>query len=212
MATQDEEVHRLAEDRREYKYGWTTDIEQEFAPPGLNEDTVRFISAKKNEPEWLLEWRLKALRLFTKMEMPTWPFLPYGYEKPDFQAISYYAAPKKGPKSLDEVDPRILETYAKLGIPLEEAKVLLGVEGAAATVAEAKAREAGAVGVGEMVGTGGRKIAVDAVFDSVSVKTTFQEELEKAGVIFCSVSEATHKHPELIKKYLGSVVPVADNY
>ncbi len=217
MATQDQEVLDLAESRRDYKYGWTTDIEQEFAPIGLSEDTVRFISAKKNEPEWLLEWRLKALRLFTKMTCPEWPFLPYGYEKPDFQAISYWAAPKQGPKSLDEIDPRILETYAKLGIPLEEAKVLLGVEGAAASAAEGKAKAKAMAAAQAEFETGAvsaepRKVAVDAVFDSVSVKTTFQDELARAGVIFCSISEATHSHPDLVRKYLGSVVPVADNY
>ncbi|HIX54894.1 MAG TPA: Fe-S cluster assembly protein SufB [Candidatus Sphingobacterium stercoripullorum] len=166
---------------QEYKYGFTTDIEMEIAAKGLNEDTVRFISAKKNEPEWLLEWRLKALDRFLKMEMPTWP----NFDKPevDFQSISYYAAPKpkKQLESLDEVDPELLDTFKKLGIPLDEQKVLAGV------------------------------VAVDAVFDSVSVKTTFQDKLKEAGVIFCSFGEAVQNHPELVKKYLGSVVPQTDN-
>jgi len=194
------EVAALTEARRQYKEGWETDIEQEFAPPGLNEDTVRFISAKKNEPQWLLDWRLKALAHFQeKSEHPRWVFLPYGHDPIDYQAISYYAAPKKNPQSLDEVDPKLLETYEKLGIPLEEQKVLLGVEGAAGSVAEARQ------------GGDRKPVAVDAVFDSVSVKTTFQKELEKAGVIFCSISEAVQNHPELVKKYLGSVVPYSDN-
>ena len=199
------EVAALTEQRREYKYGWTTDIEQEYAPPGLNEDIVRFISEKKGEPEWLLEWRLKALRhFFDKMEPPSWQFLPYGYEQPDLQAISYYAAPKKAPESLDEIDPKILETYEKLGIPLEEQKVLAGVtEGK--TAAEAR-------GEGVAEGHSSSRVAVDAVFDSVSVATTFRKELAEQGVIFCSISEACHDYPELVKKYLGSVVPYSDNY
>lgn len=180
MSTKDDEILREFESQ-EYKYGFTTDIEMEIAAKGLNEDTVRFISAKKNEPEWLLEWRLKALDRFLKMEMPTWP----NFEKPevDFQAISYYAAPKpkKQLESLEEVDPELLDTFEKLGIPLDEQKVLAGV------------------------------VAVDAVFDSVSVKTTFQEKLKEAGVIFCSFGEAVQNHPELVKKYLGSVVPQTDN-
>ena len=165
----------------EYKYGFSTDIEMDIAPRGLNEDTVRLISAKKNEPEWLLEWRLKALRHFLQMEMPTWQ----NFENPDvdFQDISYYAAPKAKPKlnSLDEVDPELLSTFAKLGIPLDEQKVLAGV------------------------------VAVDAVFDSVSVKTTFREKLKEQGVIFSSFGEAVQEHPELIKQYLGTVVPQTDN-
>ncbi|MEX2386288.1 MAG: Fe-S cluster assembly protein SufB, partial [Phycisphaeraceae bacterium] len=177
--------------KREYKYGFVTDIEQDSAPPGLSEDIVRFISAKKDEPDWLLEWRLKAYRHWRKMEEPNWPFLPYGYGPIDYESLIYYSAPKKkgdGPKSLDEVDPKLLETYAKLGIPLEEQKVLAGVtEGTPA-------------------------VAVDAVFDSVSVATTFQKSLEEKGVIFCPISEAVHKHPELVRKYLGSVVPYSDNY
>lgn len=180
MSTKDDEILREFESQ-EYKYGFTTDIEMEIAAKGLNEDTVRFISAKKNEPEWLLEWRLKALDRFLKMEMPTWP----NFEKPevDFQGISYYAAPKpkKQLESLDEVDPELLDTFEKLGIPLDEQKVLAGV------------------------------VAVDAVFDSVSVKTTFQDKLKEAGVIFCSFGEAVQNHPELVKKYLGSVVPQTDN-
>ena len=164
----------------EYKYGFTTDIEMEIAPAGLNEDTVRFISQKKNEPEWMLEYRLKALRHFLKLEMPTWQ----NFELPaiDFQSISYYAAPKKQAKlnSLDEVDPELLATFEKLGIPLSEQKLLSGV-------------------------------AVDAVFDSVSVATTFKDKLKEMGVIFCSFSEAVREHPELVQKYLGSVVPYTDN-
>lgn len=193
--TSTEEVAKLSRERREYKYGFVTDIEQEFAPPGLNEETVRFISAKKQEPGWLLEWRLKAFSKWREMSEPTWVFLPYGYPPIDYQGISYYAAPKQAPKSLDEVDPKILETYEKLGIPLSETKALLGIEGGPETPAEAR-----------------RAVAVDAVFDSVSVKTTFQEELKKAGVIFCSISEAVREHPELVRQYLGSVVPYSDNF
>ena len=166
---------------QEYEYGFVTDIEQETIPPGLNEDVIRLISSKKNEPDWLLEWRLKAYNQWLKMEEPNWAKLHYA--EIDFQAISYYSAPKEKEKlkSLDEVDPELLETYTKLGIPLEEQKMLANV-------------------------------AVDAVFDSVSVTTTFKEELGKAGVIFCSFSEAVKNHPELIRKYLGSVVPPTDNY
>lgn len=180
MSTKDEELlNELAV--QEYKYGFTTDIEMDVAPVGLSEDTIRLISAKKNEPEWLLEWRLKAYRHFLEMKMPEWQ----NFEDPkvDFQAISYYAAPKQKPQlnSLDEVDPELLETFEKLGIPLDEQKVLAGV------------------------------VAVDAVFDSVSVKTTFQEKLREKGVIFCSFGEAVQEHPELVKKYLGTVVPQTDN-
>ena len=166
---------------QEYEYGFTTDIEQETIPPGLNEDVIRLISSKKDEPEWLLDWRLKAYNQWLKMDEPNWSKL--NYPNIDFQAISYYAAPKEKEKlkSLDEVDPELLDTYNKLGIPLEEQKMLANV-------------------------------AVDAVFDSVSVTTTFKEELEKHGVIFCSFSEAVHSHPEIINKYLGSVVPTTDNY
>ncbi|MEM8800180.1 MAG: Fe-S cluster assembly protein SufB [Pseudomonadota bacterium] len=171
----------------DYKYGFSTDIDTEFAPKGLNEDTVRFISAKKNEPQWMLEYRLKAFRQWLKMEEPEWAMV--NFPKIDYQDAYYYAAPKKKPtlKSLDELDPDIKSTYDKLGIPIEEQKVLAGVEGA-------------------------RKVAVDAVFDSVSVATTFREELKKAGVIFLSISEAIQEYPDMVKKYLGSVVPVRDNY
>ena len=174
-------------DLEAYKHGFVTDVEQEFAPVGLSAETVRFISAKKGEPEWLLEWRLAALERWQAMEEPTWAKVDY--VPADYQALHYYAAPKtkEGPKSLDEVDPEILETYKKLGIPLREQEVLAGVQGAP-------------------------KYAVDAVFDSVSVVTTFREELAKVGVLFMSFSEAAREHPELVRKYLGSVVPVSDNY
>ena len=170
----------------QYKYGFTTDIEMVKAPKGLNEDIVRFISDKKGEPEWMLEWRLDAYRRWLTMEEPNWARVHH--PKIDFQDLYYYAAPKstEGPKSLDEVDPELLETYEKLGIPLKEQAVLAGVQGA--------------------------KVAVDAVFDSVSVVTTFKEELAKAGVIFCSISEALKDHPDLVRKYLGTVVPTTDNY
>jgi Fe-S cluster assembly protein SufB len=169
-----------------YKYGFITDIESEKAPKGLSEDTVRFISAKKGEPEWLLQWRLDALRRWFTMAAPTWARVEY--PQIDFQDLYYYAAPKAkaAPKSLDEVDPELLKTYAKLGIPLVEQEILAGVERP--------------------------KVAVDAVFDSVSVATTFKAELKKAGVIFCSFSEAVREHPELVRKYLGSVVPPTDNF
>lgn len=166
----------------DYKYGFVTDIEMVKAPKGLNEDVIRFISAKKEEPEWLLDWRLKSYQKWLKMEEPEWAML--NYVKPDFQDIYYYAAPKSAddrPKSLDEVDPELLATYEKLGISLQEQKVLSGV-------------------------------AVDVVFDSVSVATTFRETLKEKGVIFCSISEAARDYPELMQKYLGSVVPVADNF
>jgi Fe-S cluster assembly protein SufB len=170
-----------------YKYGFTTEIESVRAPRGLSEETVRFISAKKDEPQWLLDWRLEAFRRWITMTEPTWANVHY--PKIDFQDLYYYSAPKStsGPKSLSEVDPELLKTYAKLGIPLREQEVLAGVEGAP-------------------------RVAVDAVFDSVSVVTTFKEELGKAGVIFCSISEAVKNHPELVKKYLGSVVPITDNF
>src|SRR5438270_58551 len=172
---------------QDYEWGFSSDIEQEFAPKGLSEDTVRFISAKKDEPEWMLDWRLKAYRAWLEMEEVSWAKLDI--PAIDYQDAYYYAAPKPKPKlgSLDEVDPEILRVYEKLGIPIEEQKVLAGVEGA-------------------------RKVAVDAVFDSVSVATTFREELKKAGVIFLSISEAIREYPELVKKYLGSVVPQRDNY
>lgn len=176
-----------------YKYGFETEIEMEFAPKGLNEDIVRFISAKKNEPQWLLDWRLKAYAMWLKMEEPRWPAVKY--PAIDYQDAYYYAAPKNkpGPKSLDEVDPELLKTYAKLGIPLKEQALLAGVEGA------------------EMDGER-MPVAVDAVFDSVSVATTFKARLEKEGIIFCSISEAVQKHPELVRQYLGSVVPQGDNF
>ena len=167
---------------QEYKYGFVTEIDQDTIPPGLDEEVVKTISLKKNEPDWLLEWRLKAYRQWLKMEEPNWAKVER--DEMDYQAISYYAAPKSkenSPKSLDEVDPELLRTYEKLGIPLEEQKMIAGV-------------------------------AVDAVFDSVSVATTFKEELKKAGVIFCSFSDAVQKHPELVRKYLGSVVPYTDNF
>ncbi|MCX7373799.1 MAG: Fe-S cluster assembly protein SufB, partial [Alphaproteobacteria bacterium] len=175
-----------------YKWGFSTDIEMEFAPKGLNEDIVRFISAKKNEPAWLLEWRLKAFAIWQKMETPVWAAVQH--PPIDFQDAFYYAAPTNAqkPKSLDEVDPELLKTYAKLGIPLKEQAILAGVEGAGDTPAE-----------------GRMPIAVDAVFDSVSVATTFKDRLEKDGIIFCSISEAVHKYPELVREYLGSVVPQA---
>ena len=170
-----------------YKHGFVTALEQDIAPPGLGEDTVRFISAKKEEPDWMLEWRLEAFRRWLTLEEPSWALVRY--PPIDYQAASYYAAPRKGAKykSIEDVDPEILETYKKLGIPLKEAEVLLGVEGAP-------------------------KVAVDAVFDSVSVITTFKEELARAGVIFCSISEAIRNHPDLVKQYLGSVVPTSDNF
>ena len=167
---------------REYEAGFVTNIESETLPPGLNEDVIRVISGKKNEPEWMLEWRLEAYRKWREMAPPQWAHVKH--PPVDFDAISYYSSPKSkkdGPKSLDEVDPEILETFEKLGIPLHERAKLAGV-------------------------------AVDAVFDSVSIGTTFKDDLAKAGVIFCSISEAIHDHPELIKKYLGSVVPQQDNF
>ena len=178
-----------------YKHGWETEIEMEFAPKGLNEDIIRLISAKNEEPEWMTDWRLDAYRRWQQMEEPTWAML--NYPEIDFQDIYYYASPKSmegKPKSLDEVDPKLLATYEKLGIPLQEQMILAGVEGADAAPADA------------------RKVAVDAVFDSVSLGTTFQAELAKAGVIFCSISEALKTHPELVRKYIGSVVPPTDNY
>ncbi|HET7746517.1 MAG TPA: Fe-S cluster assembly protein SufB [Vicinamibacteria bacterium] len=179
MADEPISVQELTE--REYRAGFVTDIEQETIPPGLSEEVIRLISRKKGEPEWLLEWRLKAYRHWLTMTEPTWANVHY--PPVDYQAISYYSAPrqKKGPKSLAEVDPKLLETYEKLGVPLHERARLAGV-------------------------------AVDAVFDSVSVATTFKGKLEEVGVIFCSFSEAVQKHPELVKKWLGSVVPYTDNF
>ncbi len=189
MAAVQETVDRVKSvDVDAYKYGFVTDIESDKAPKGLNEDIVRFISAKKGEPDWMTQWRLDAYQRWLTMDEPNWARV--SYPKIDFQDLYYYSAPKSqaGPKSLDEVDPELLRTYEKLGIPLREREILAGVQGA------------------------GTRVAVDAVFDSVSVATTFKAELAKAGVIFCPISEAVHSHPELVKKYLGSVVPVTDNY
>jgi Fe-S cluster assembly protein SufB len=171
----------------QYKYGFVTDIESDKAPKGLTEDTVRFISAKKNEPQWLLDWRLEAYRRWLTLREPQWARVNYG--PIDYQDLYYYSAPKStaGPSSLAEVDPELLRTYEKLGIPLREQEMLAGVQNSS-------------------------RVAVDAVFDSVSVVTTFKEELKKAGVIFSSISEAVREHPELVKKYLGSVVPITDNF
>ena len=189
-----------------YKWGFETDIEMDIAPKGLTADTVRMISAKKEEPGWLLDWRLAAFAAWQAMAEPNWAKL--GYPKIDYQDIHYYAAPKRpAPKSLDEVDPELLAMYEKLGIPLKERAALAGVEGAVA--------EGGAVvgaAMDGVVGSGNPDIAVDAVFDSVSVATTFRDTLAKSGVIFCPISEAVREHPELVRKYLGSVVPVSDNY
>jgi Fe-S cluster assembly protein SufB len=180
MSTATETIETLV--KQEYKYGFVTDVESESAPPGLNEDIIRLISTKKKEPQWLTDWRLKAYRHWLTMKEPTWQFV---HHPPiDFQDITYYSAPKQktdGPKSLDDVDPKLLETYEKLGIPLRERERLAGV-------------------------------AVDAVFDSVSVGTTYRAQLAEKGIIFCSFSEAVHDHPDLVKKYLGSVVPYTDNY
>ncbi|MCP5380280.1 MAG: Fe-S cluster assembly protein SufB [Novosphingobium sp.] len=184
---QDQQAREAAARAAEYEHGWSSDIEQDFAPKGLNEDTVRFISAKKNEPEWMLEWRLKAFRHWQTMTSPEWAKL--NIPPIDYQDAYYYAEPKKKPSlgSLDELDPEIKAVYDKLGIPLAEQEVLAGVEGA-------------------------RKVAVDAVFDSVSVATTFRKELEAAGVIFRSISEAIREYPDLVRRWLGKVVPVQDNY
>src|SRR5246127_932048 len=196
MAAVQETVDRVRQiDVDQYRYGFETLIESEKAPKGLSEDIVRFISEKKNEPAWMLEWRLEAYRRWLTMTEPTWARV--NYPKIDYQDIYYYAAPKpkKQIASLDEIDPEILKTYEKLGIPLREVEVLEGV-----------ARPDGGNGSGE------RKIAVDAVFDSVSVATTFKQELKKAGVIFMPISEAIREHPELVKKYLGTVLPTSDNF
>src|SRR3954465_4756922 len=173
-----EQVRAVTEQK--YKYDFFTDIESDTAPKGLSEDIVRFISARKNEPRWLLDWRLKAYRHWLTMEEPhAWPMVQY--PAIDYQSTIYYSAPKKKLSSLNEVDPELLKTYDKLGIPLQERELLAGV-------------------------------AVDAVFDSVSVATTFKEKLASMGIIFCSFSEAVKEHPELVKQYLGSVVPYSDNY
>src|SRR5579862_392944 len=180
MPTQVDTIESLAS--REYKWGFVTEIDQDAVRPGLDEDIIRIISAKKQEPGFMLEWRLKAFRNWQTMTEPTWANIHY--PPINYQDIVYYSAPKQkkdGPKSLDEVDPELLKTYDKLGIPLRERELLAGV-------------------------------AVDAVFDSVSVATTFKEKLGDLGIIFCSFSEAVHNHPDLVKKYLGSVVPVTDNY
>ena len=175
-----QQIHDII--NKEYKLGFETLVQSDTFEKGLNEDVIRAISAKKEEPEWLLDFRLKAYKKWLKMEEPSWANL--NYPKIDYQDIAYYSAPKKALDSLEEVDPEILKTYEKLGIPLEEQKQLAGV----------------------------KNVAVDAVFDSVSVKTTYQDELEKLGIIFCSISEAAHKHPQLIQEYLASVVPTVDNY
>ncbi len=195
-----DQVRRIDVDQ--YKYGFVTDIESDKAPKGLSEDIVRFISAKKNEPEWMLAWRLDAYRRWLTMREPSWARVTH--PPIDYQNIYYYAAPKKkdGPKSLDEIDPEILKTYEKLGIPLREVAVLERVE-----QPEGEDGEDGGNG-----GNGYGRVAVDAVFDSVSVATTFQEELAKAGVLFMPFSEALQKHPDLVKKYLGTVVPISDNF
>ena len=176
---QDQIIHDVTQ--KEYKYGFYTDIETETVPPGLNEDIIRLISGRKQEPEWLLEWRLKAFRYWQTMKMPTWAHLKIPEIK--YQDIIYFAAPKQKvkPESLDDVDPQLKEAFDKLGIPLDEQKRLTGV-------------------------------AVDAVMDSVSIKTTFSETLAELGIIFCSFSEAVRNHPDLIKQYLGSVIPYTDNY
>ncbi|MFT6461811.1 MAG: Fe-S cluster assembly protein SufB, partial [Maricaulis maris] len=181
-----EDVRKLEADK--YKYGFTTDIEQDLAPKGLNEEIVRLISAKKGEPDWMLQWRLEALERFRAMKEPEWAKV--NYPRIDYQDIHYYAEPKDGAKydSIDDVPEEILADFAKLGISLKEQEVLLGVKGSE------------------------NRVAVDAVFDSVSVVTTFKAELAKAGVIFCSISEALREHPELVRKYLGSVVPASDNF
>ncbi len=187
MAANVDAIEQVQSIGEQYKYGFVTDIDVDLAPKGLNEDIVRLISEKKGEPEWMLEWRLKAYRHWLTMEEPAWQKVAFG--KIDYQDSYYYAAPKLSdkPKSLDEIDPKLLETYEKLGIPLKEQEVLAGVEGAP-------------------------RVAVDAVFDSVSVATTYKAKLEEIGVIFCSISEAIKDHPELVRKYLGSVVPYADNF
>ena len=204
MAAVQETIDRVKGiDVDQYRYGFETVIESEKAPKGLSEDTIRFISAKKNEPAWMLEWRLEAYRRWLTMTEPTWARV--GYPKIDYQDLYYYAAPKPKKKvaSLDEIDPEILKTYEKLGIPLREVELLEGVERPAAAAETDADGEAAAPS---------SKIAVDAVFDSVSVATTFKEELKKAGVIFMPISEALREHPDLVQKYLGTVVPTTDNY
>ena len=184
-----EQVRRINVDQ--YKYGFVTDIESDKAPKGLSPETIRFISAKKDEPDWMLEWRLDAFRRWLTMREPRWARVDY--PAIDYQDLYYYAAPKRkaGPKSLEEIDPEILKTYEKLGIPLREQEMLAGVERAQGSYS---------------------RVAVDAVFDSVSVATTFKEELKKAGVIFLPISQALKEHPDLVRQYLGSVVPITDNF
>src|SRR5271156_5123926 len=177
MPTETSEIETLA--NREYKWGFITDIEADAAPPGLNEEIIRFISHRKSEPDWLLQWRLKAYRHWLTMEEPKWAHVHY--PPIDYQQTIYYSAPRQKLKNLEEVDPELLRTYEKLGIPLQERQILAGV-------------------------------AVDAVFDSVSVATTFREKLASIGIIFCGFSDAVKNHPELIRKYLGSVVPYSDKY
>ncbi|TPW26822.1 Fe-S cluster assembly protein SufB [Pararhizobium mangrovi] len=204
MPAVQETIDRVRQiDVDQYKYGFETLIESDMAPKGLNEDIIRFISAKKEEPQWMLDWRLKAFERWKTMTEPSWARVDY--PKIDFQDIHYYAAPKTaaGPKSLDEVDPELLATYEKLGIPLKEQEVLAGVR---------NPDEPSALDADEDTPSSGRQVAVDAVFDSVSVVTTFKKKLAEAGVIFCSISEAIREHPELVQKYLGSVVPTSDNY
>ena len=206
MPAVQETVDRVRQiDVDQYRYGFETVIESEKAPKGLSEDIVKFISAKKDEPTWMLEWRLEAYRRWLTMREPGWARVDY--PKIDYQDLYYYAAPKKfvAPKSLDEVDPEILRTYEKLGIPLREQEMLAGV------VKEPRPASIGDDGE-ETEAAPERRIAVDAVFDSVSVATTFKEELKKAGVIFMPISEALREHPELVKKYLGTVVPTSDNF
>ncbi|HVW55746.1 MAG TPA: Fe-S cluster assembly protein SufB [Rhizobiaceae bacterium] len=206
MPAVQETIERVRKiDVDQYKYGFETDIETDKAPAGLNEDIIRLISQKKGEPEGMLEWRLGAYRRWLAMDEPTWARVHF--PKIDFQAISYYAAPKNmsGPKSLAEVDPELLKTYEKLGIPLKEQEILAGVR----TQADPSELD-GEIGEDNVYQSG--RVAVDAVFDSVSVVTTFKKELAQAGVIFCSISEAIREHPELVKKYLGSVVPTSDNF
>src|SRR5712671_5373932 len=205
-----DQVRRIDVDQ--YKYGFETAIESEKAPKGLSEDTVRFISEKKNEPAWMLAWRLDAYRRWLTMTEPKWARVHY--PAIDYQDLYYYSAPKKkeGPKSLDEIDPEILETYRKLGIPLREQEILAGVQKPQGTGQGAGNGAGEDGGEGLENGNAPRRVAVDAVFDSVSVATTFQAELAKAGVLFMPISEALQKHPELVKKYLGTVVPVSDNF
>ena len=181
MVATSETVKKVKETTSKYKYGFSTNIEVDKAPKGLNEEVIKLISSKKNEPKWMLDWRLEAYKKWLKMEKPKWAKV--NFPEINFQDIHYYAAPKQKKKlnSLDEVDPELLKTYEKLGIPLNEQKVLAGV-------------------------------AVDVVFDSVSVATTFKEKLAESGVIFCPISEAIQKYPKLVQKYLGSVVPITDNY